>query len=479
MTRALTAPPVAAPIAPARSTSRVTLLALSTALAAFAMLQSLVSPVLPDIQRDLRTDQGTVTWVLTAWLLSAAVATPIMGRLGDMFGKKRTMLVALTALCAGLLVSALAPTVGVLIAGRVVQGLGGAVFPLAFGIVRDELPAPRVPVAIGRLSAVIGVGGGLGIVLAGPVVAALDWRWLFWVPLGVFAAVTLVIARAVPESPVRAPGRVNLVAAVLLAGWLVALLVPVSKAATWGWTGARVLVPLLLAVALAAAWVLVELRSTQALIDVRLMRLPAVWRTNLVTFLFGAGMFGAWAFLPQLVQTPASAGYGFGYTATGAGLLMLPMLVTMAVAGVLSGPLTPVLSAKSQLVAGAALTALACLALALRHGAPWQVAVATGVFGLGLGLVYAAVINLVVVAVPAGQTAVASGTNANVRTIGGAVGAAVMTALVTASVRPDGRPAGAGYTAGFLVLAAGLAVATTVATFVPARRSRDGIVIDR
>jgi MFS family permease len=235
MTRALTAPVAAAATAAARTTStRVTFLALGIALAAFAMLQSLVSPVLPDIQRDLRTDQPTVTWVLTAWLLSAAVATPIMGRLGDMFGKKRTMLVALGALCAGLLVSALAPTIGVLIAGRVVQGLGGAVFPLAFGIVRDEFPGHRVPGAIGRLSAVIGVGGGLGIVLAGPVVAALDWRWLFWVPLGVFAGVTLVIARAVPESPLRSPGRVNAVAAVLLSGWLVALLVPVSKATSWG-----------------------------------------------------------------------------------------------------------------------------------------------------------------------------------------------------------------------------------------------------
>jgi MFS family permease len=473
MTRALTAPVPAVTTAPrttnTRATNtRITFLALSTALASFSLLQSLVGPVLPDIQRDLHTDQGTVTWVLTAWLLSAAVATPIMGRVGDMFGKKRTLLFSLGALCAGLLVSALAPTVGVLIAGRVVQGLGGAVFPLAFGIVRDEFPAARVAGTIGRLSAVIGIGGGLGIVLAGPVVSALDWRWLFWLPLAVVGAVTVVIGRYVPESPLRSPGRVNALAAVLLAGWLVALLVPISKATTWGW-GGPVLGSLAVAAALATAWVVVEVRSAQPLVDMRLMRLPAVWRTNVVTFLFGAGMFGTWAFLPQLVQTPTSTGYGLGYSATGAGLLMLPMLVTMAVAGMLSGPLTPRLGAKAQLVAGAALTAVSCLALALRHGQAWQIALATGVFGLGLGLVYAAVINLVVAAVAPGQTAVASGANANIRVIGGAVGAAVMTALVTSTLRPDGLPVGSGYTAGFLALAASLGAAFLVALLVPAR----------
>ncbi|MEV1204288.1 MFS transporter, partial [Microbispora rosea] len=181
------------------SPQRLTFLALAAATAAFSMLQSLVSPVLSTIQHDLHTGQSTVTWVLTAWLLSASVATPLMGRIADMIGKDRTLLVALGAIALGCLVAAVAPNVGVLIVGRIIQGLGGAVFPVSFGIVRDEFPATRVPSIVGILSAVIAVGGGVGIVLAGPIVDALGWRWLFWIPAIIVVATALVAYRNVPR----------------------------------------------------------------------------------------------------------------------------------------------------------------------------------------------------------------------------------------------------------------------------------------
>src|SRR3954466_11770685 len=199
---------------------------LSAAAAAFALMQSLVTPVLPTIQHDLHTDTGTVTWVLTAWLLAASVATPLMGRIGDMIGKERTLLAALAAIAVGCLLAALAPNIGVLIAARGIQGLGGALFPLSFGIIRDEFPPGRVVSAVGAMSAVIALGGGMGIVLAGPVVAALNWRWLFWIPLGVVVVAGLLAWRFVPPSPNRSSGKVNWAAAGLLSAWLVALLLP-------------------------------------------------------------------------------------------------------------------------------------------------------------------------------------------------------------------------------------------------------------
>src|SRR3954467_7305988 len=192
-----------------QTSPRVTFAVLAAAAAAFSLMQSLVTPVLPTIQHDLHTNQGTVTWVLTAWLLSASVATPLMGRIGDMIGKERTLLIALGAIAVGCLVAALAPNLGVLIVGRVVQGLGGAVFPVSFGIIRDELPPARVPSAVGVLSAVIAAGGGLGLVLAGPIVETLGWRWLFWVPMIVVTATALLTRRYVPGSPVRSPGRIG------------------------------------------------------------------------------------------------------------------------------------------------------------------------------------------------------------------------------------------------------------------------------
>src|SRR6266540_6554869 len=216
------------------SSPRLTLAVLATVVAAFAMLQSLVSPALPVIQRELGTTPSAVTWVFTALLLSVSVATPLLGRIGDMVGKERTLLFGLIALAVGCLIAALAPNIGVLIAARVIQGVGGAVFPLSFGIIRDEFPAERVPSVVGVVSAVIAAGGGLGIVLAGPIVQSLGWRWLFWIPLVVVSLAAVMVRRYIPESPNRVPGRIDWLAAALLSGWLVALLLPLSAGRSWG-----------------------------------------------------------------------------------------------------------------------------------------------------------------------------------------------------------------------------------------------------
>ena len=453
-----------------QSSPRLTFVVLAAAAAAFSLMQSLVTPVLPTIQRDLHTSAGTVTWVLTAWLLAASVATPLMGRISDMIGKERALLVALAAIAAGCLVAALAPNIGVLIVARVLQGLGGAVFPVSFGILRDEFPRERVSSAVGGMAAVIATGSGLGIVLAGPIVGALDWRWLFWIPMAVVVLVGLAAWRFVPASPTRTPGRVNWLASVLLSGWLVALLLPLSEATAWGWGSSRTVGLLALAVVLLAAWLFAELRSANPLIDMRMMRLPAVWTTNLVALLFGAAMFGVFAFLPQLMQVPAASGYGFGASVTGAGLLMLPMLVTMAVFGSLSGPLSRWVGSKAQLLAGAALSTLATLSFALQHGERWAVATAGGLFGVGLGLVYSSMINLIVQSVPMHQTGTASGMNTNIRTIGASIGTAVVSSIVISHPGPRGLPAESGYTISFVVLTVVGLAALAVGLLVPGTR---------
>ncbi|MFG2040332.1 MFS transporter [Dactylosporangium sp. NPDC048998] len=454
-----------------RSSYRLTFGVLAASTAAFSMLQSLVSPVLPVIQRDLHTSAGTVTWVLTAWLLAASVATPLMGRVGDMIGKERTLLAALAAIAVGCLLAALAPNIAVLIVARVVQGLGGALFPLSFGIIRDEFPPGRVVSAVGAMSAVIALGGGTGIVLAGPIVAALNWRWLFWIPLGVVTVTGLLAWRFVPPSPVRSAGRVNWLAAALLSGWLVALLLPLSKGNTWGWASPPTVGLLALAAALLAAWVAVEIRSGNPLIDMRMMRLPTVWTTNVVALLFGAGMFGVYAFLPQFMQIPRAAGYGFGSSVGEAGLLMVPMLATMAVTGMLSGPLSGRFSSRAQVVAGALLATAASAAFAFAHSSRWEVATAAAVFGVGIGLAYASMTSLIVHSVPMAQTGAASGMNANIRTIGASIGTALVSSIVTSGLRPDGLPTESAFTAAFAALGAAAALAVAVALLIPRHRT--------
>src|SRR3954464_10578207 len=166
-----------------RTDYRVTFFVLCVGVASFSLLQSMVNPVLPTIEAALDTDQATVTWVLTAYLLSASVFTPIIGRVGDKVGKERMLVVALAALAAGSLLAAVASSIGVLIAARAVQGIGGGVLPLTFGIIRDEFPREKVPGALGISAALLAVGGGIGLVVAGPIVDALSYHWLFWLPM--------------------------------------------------------------------------------------------------------------------------------------------------------------------------------------------------------------------------------------------------------------------------------------------------------
>lgn len=457
-----------------RSRPSATFVVLALSVASFATLQSLVVPVLPVIQQDLHTTTAGVTWTMTAWLIAAAVATPLLGRVGDIVGKRRVFVLALLAVALGSIIAAVAPTIGVLIAGRVVQGLGGAMFPLAFGIIRDEFPARRLPSAIGAIASVIAVGSGLGTVLAGPLADVLSWRGLFLVPVALTVTAAVLALVVIPESPTRATGGVNPWSAVLISGWLIALLLPLSTGAQSGWSSPQVVGLFALAALLLAAWVVVELRSRHPLVDMRLMREPGVWSMNAAAVFIGAAMFAVFAFFPRFVQTPASTGYGLGASVAESGMLMLPMLVTMAVTGFLSGPLERWLGFRTQIVIAATVMAGSSLSLAFVHGSLLAVAAASGVFGIGLGLIYAAITSVVVQSVPATQTGIASGMNANLRTVGSAIGAAVMTALVTGTIGAGGLPAESGYTEGFAtagVLAFGAAVVTVAATLVMRSRS--------
>lgn len=459
-----------------RTDYRVTFAVLCVGVASFSLLQSMVNPVLPTIEAALDTDQATVTWVLTAYLLSASVCTPIIGRVGDKVGKERMLVFALAALAVGSLMAGLATSIGVLIVARVVQGIGGGVLPLTFGIIRDEFPRERVAGAIGTAAALLAVGGGVGLVIAGPLVEALSYHWLFWIPMVMTTVAALAAAFYVPESPERTPGRINVGSALLLSGWLVALLLAVSEGHKWGWTSSAVIGLFVAAAVLLPAWVVAESRSDEPLVDMHMMRIPTVWTTNLTALLFGAGMYAMFAILPQFLQTPESSGYGFGVSVTESGLLLLPQTVASFIAGVLAGRLARQFGSKRMLVLGAGLTALASLALTLAHSELWQVVAASAVLGLAFGLAFAAMSNLVVEAVPQTQTGVASGMNTNIRTVGGAIGSAVIATVVTSQLEATGVPVETGYTHGFAVLTGFATAATLVALLIPVLRAQTHLV---
>jgi EmrB/QacA subfamily drug resistance transporter len=455
---------------PARRSTGVTFAVIATGVVAYAVMQSLVTPVLPTLQRSLHTSQNTVTWVLTANLLSASIFTPIFGRIGDKVGKKKMFVWALIALAVGSLIGGLATSINVMIVARVIQGVGGGVLPLAFGIIRDEFPAEKVGGAVGIVAALTAVGGGLGIVLAGPIVDALSFHFLFWIPMVIVTVAAVIAHFVIPESRVRLDGPISFLGGLLLSGWLVALLVAVSQGSTWGWGSARTLGLIGLAIVIGGFWYVTEVRSPAPLIDMQMMKRPAVWTTNLVAFLFGIGMYASFAFIPGFVQTTPSHGYGFASSVTQSGLFLLPLTITMFIFGLVSGRLSARFGAKLVLFAGAAISTVGYLMLAFAHHEPWEVYSASAVIGIALGLGFSALSNLIVVAVPSHQTGVATGMNANIRTIGGSIGAAVTASIITSGVAQGAFPPESGYTRGFGVLAVVALLATLAVLLIPTRQ---------
>jgi len=446
---------------------RVTLAVLCIAAVAYAVLSSAVIPALPTFQRSLHASETGVTWLLTGFLLSASVGTAIIGKLGDMYGKQRLLIWTLLILAAGTLLAAVSSSLLVLIVARVIQGVAGGIFPLSFAIVRDEFPADRVPGSIGLMSAILGIGGGFGLVLGGLIDEHLNWHWLFWIPLPAMILAAFCTWRYIPESQVRSPGRVNWLAAALLTVGMSTVLLAIAQTTAWGWTSTSTLGLLALGLVVCAWWIRVEVRSPAPLVDMTMMRVRGVWTTNLAAFLLGGGLYSWFLLLPQFAQLPASTGFGYGASVVAAGLYLLPCAVGMGVLGSVAGRVERRFTSRRALIAGAAISAVACGWLIFNSKHPYDMLISSALLGVGIGLAFAALGNLIVQAVPASQTGVASGMNTVLRTLGGAIGGQIAATFVAGDV-VRGLPALAGFTRTFAMAALFLACCVVAGVLIPA-----------
>jgi MFS family permease len=306
-------------------------------------------------------------------------------------------------------------------------------------------------------------------VLAGPIVDHLSYHYLFWLPLIPIVIATVLTHLFVPESPIRVPGRVNWTGAALMSLGLAAVLVAVSETSTWHWLSAKTIGSIVVGVALLALWVRSESRSDHPLVEMRMMRIRGVWTTNLVAFLLGFGMYSSFILLPQLVETPRRAGYGFGASVTQAGLFMLPSTLAMLVVGAQTGRLEKRFGSKPPLLAGGTLTLASFVLLAVAHGARWEIYVAAGLLGSGIGLAFASMANLIIENVGPEQTGVATGMNTVTRTVGGGFGGAAVASLLASTVGTSGYPSANGYTAAFSLCAVALAVGVVTGFAIPSR----------
>lgn len=434
---------------------------LGLAIVSYSLVQAMSIPVIGAIADVYDTSAATATWVLTAYLVAASVATPMLGRLGDMVGPVRILVLSLLVLAVGCFLASIAPNIGTLIAARAIQGAGGGVMPLAFGIVRDVFPASLAARRIGLLNGLVAVGMATGMVIAGPLLEATSLGWLFFLP-GVVTALAALAAFVVVKAPSRAVNAwMSPWSAASLAGWLVLLMLAITWAPQRDWTAPSVLAAAAGAVLLFAAWVATELRVKVPVIDIVMMRNRTVLIGNLVALGAGAVAIGSYAFIPQFVQQPPPVGFGSGVGESG--LMLLPAAISTFVAGVMAVPVAMRTSAMHVVTFGGALAAGGTAAMVVWSDHQWSVLVATGSIGFGIGMIFACVSATLVMAVPMEQAGVVSGMNANLRTIGGALGTAVLTGVVAAHVDPVTEMSDAqGFMAAFLVLV-GICVACGVA----------------
>jgi MFS family permease len=375
-----------------------------------------------------------------------------------MFGKRRMLVVALFIFAAGSVVSALGDSVAAIVAGRVLQGIGGGIFPLCFGIIRDEFPAERVSASIGLISATAGIGGGLGLILGGLILDNASYHWIFWLgaAMAFLAAISTILF--IHESPNRLPAKVDIRGAIVLAIGLSIPMYAISQANNWGWLDPLTIGLCVAGLAILTFWIWLESRTEDPLADVTLLAKPAVAMTNVATLLIGFGMFGSFILIPQLVEAPEATGYGFGLSATQAGLVMLPGALTMLFAGPVSGILGTRFGNKLPMVLGGLISGIGLLGLGLDHGSTLHVILWNVLGSVGIGLAFAAMPNLIMEAVPMEQTGEATGINALVRSVGSSLGSQVTASILTATiVASTGLPTGDGFTTAFLA-AAGMSI---------------------
>ncbi|MFF9168109.1 MULTISPECIES: MFS transporter [unclassified Streptomyces] len=395
-----------------------------------AVMQTVVVPLLPDLPRLTGASPGAVSWTVTATLLSGAVLTPVLGRAGDMYGKRRVLTGALALMTVGSVMCALSSDIGVLITARALQGAAASVVPLSISILRDELPPERRGSAVALMSSTVGIGAALGLPLAALVVQYADWHTMFWLTSALGAVGVTAVWWAVEESPVREPGRFDALGALGLAAGLVCLLLGVSQGGQWGWTSPRITGLFAGAAVVLALWWWHQLRAVSPLVDLRLAVRPRVGLSHLAAVLTGFAFYANSLVTAQLVQAPKATGYGLQLSIVATGLCLLPGGVTMLLLSPVSARISAARGPRITLALGAAVIACGYALRIADSRDLWMIVLGATVVATGTTLAYSALPTLILRAVPAGQTASANGVNVLMRTIGQAVSSAAVAAVL-------------------------------------------------
>jgi len=440
-----------------------------------AVMQTLLVPVIKDLPTLLSTTPSNATWVMTATLLAGAVSTPIMGRLGDLYGKRRMLLTSLAVMVVGSLICGFTDSLVVMIVGRALQGFAMGAIPLGIGLMRDMLPREKLGSAMALMSSSIGVGGGLALPLAALTAQHADWHMLFFGAAGLGVISMLLTVLFVPESTVKAQGTFDVVGALGLSAGLVLFLLPITKGSDWGWTSGMTLGLFGAAAVVLVLWGVMELRLKAPLVDLRTTARPAVLFTNLASIMVGVAFYAISLVLPQLLQLPTATGYGLGQSMVVAGLCVAPLGLTMMFTAPVYARLSAKYGPKVTLILGMLIIAIGYGAGLGLMSAAWQTIIIAVVVGAGIGLAYSSLPALIIGAVPPSETGAANGLNTLMRSIGTSVSSAVIGMVLANTANHVGGvaiPTMTGFRTSFLIATGAVALGLVFALFLPsARRS--------
>ncbi|MCG5217018.1 MFS transporter [Streptosporangium sp. KLBMP 9127] len=437
-----------------------------------SVMGTLLVPLIGELPQLLDTTSANASWVITVTLLTGAVATPVVGRLGDLHGKRRLLLGCVVLLVAGSLICALSGSLLPMLIGRGLQGIGMAIVPLGISTMRDVVPPERLGSSLALMSSSLGIGGALGLPVAAAVAENADWHLLFWGSAAISALIGIAVAVWVPGVPSTARGRFDIPGAIGLATGLVCLMLAVSKGGDWGWGSATTLGLFAAAVVVLLLWGRYQLRTRDPLVDLRTTARRQVLLTNLASVVVGFSMYAQALAAPQLLQLPEALGYGLGQSMLAAGLWMAPAGLTMMIVSPLGARVSSRWGPRTSLLAGALIVAVGyALALALM-GTAIGILIFSCVISIGVAFAYGAMPALIMGAVPHSETAAANGFNSLMRSIGITVASAitgVVLAQMSQSVGGHAIPTESGFRVTFILGGAVALIAALVTLAIPRR----------
>ncbi|ALV44248.1 MFS transporter permease [Arthrobacter alpinus] len=459
-----------------RSWPLIAVLAITGACASFMF--TLVVPIQAQLPELLNSSRQATAWVVTITLLTSAVATPISGRLGDLFGKRKVIVLLLIALIVGNVLAAASTGLTMLLVGRALQGLMTGVIPLGIAVLRDQLPAKRIGGAVALISGSFGFGSALGLPISAFIAETMNWNALFWTAAILGLALLVLVARIVPKDTVFATGGFDYVGAVGLSIGLSGIIVAIAQGNAWGWTSPGTLAFGCGGIAVLLAWGAFELRLKDPVVDLRVAARPTVLMTNLASIALGFAFFSSAVLFPQILQLPVNTEVGLGMSLMAIGFILAPAgLVQIAMAPV-AARLNRTVGGRATLVTSAVVISFAYVLALLGATELWQILVANALVGAGIGIGYASMPMLIMGAVDSTETGAANGLNSLMRALGTGSAAAVMGAILAASSAGTSAPTAAGFQLGFVIALGATVAAGVLALFIPKPRPVHAVVID-